>query len=613
MIDLKTPYLINKWLGLYTLKGSHLLPKGYLANLKNLSCSDGSISTMKQFTLHGNELTSSGQITREFTTVRADGTNILLRVRDDGTNSHIEWYNSVADAYETLLPNQTKGLIYGFADFNISTEDQVWWCNGTENMTLWKKIFGSVASNTATVITLNEIAATAGFPSSGTVIVDGVEYTYTGTSGYTLTGLTGLPTFDTDEGVALAADDNTHSGLTKYNILHTADGRMWGASTSGVTLAYSEVGDATNWTAGTNPADPDSIDLVEGEGGITGISSLGGNYADENIFVFKQDLAALYVLEYQSATTRTERLKPIRQGNSMGAVNPLAIEKVGETIFYATRRGGIKSISLSKLQDGFDFDDITDLIRPTIENGVFTSAALGYYEKKKILLMAYKKDSDSTRNDAVIGVELVKDPEAGQYKTITTLDWFVNDWAGYNDNYYFGGSFEPNTFQAFEGYSKNNDPFQTIFTTGRLNFDIPFVQKQIPYLMISGWIAVGSPISLELQYNYRGTMASFSSTIPDTNPTGYKYITEPQYNLIGSFEMGTEPIGGTLEDIDELNYFTIFFELPFAYHPFDIQLNGYTFSDNTRYKIETIGFMREEPEKGLVIPSELKRYFKNIE
>uniref|UniRef100_A0A6H1ZET8 Uncharacterized protein n=1 Tax=viral metagenome TaxID=1070528 RepID=A0A6H1ZET8_9ZZZZ len=565
---------------------------------------------MKQYSLFANRLSTSGQITRKYTAVRADGTNILLRVRDDGTNSHIEWYNSVDDAWDTLLPNQTTGLTYGFTGFNTSTQDEVWWCNGTENMTLWVPIIGSVASNTATVITLNEVAATAGFPSTGTVIVNGTEYTYTGTSGSTLTGLTALPTFDANEGVALAADDSTHSALTKYNILHTADARMWGASTTGVTLAYSAVGDATNWTASTAPANPGSIDLVEGAGPITGLSSLGGNAIDENIFVFKQDLTILYTLEYPSATTRTERVKPIRNS---GASNPLGVAKGGETIFYITRKGGIKSISLSQLSDGFNFEDITDLIRPTLENGVFTSASLGYFEKKRTLLLAYKKNSDSTRNDGVVAVELIKDPELGQHQALTTLDWFVNDWAEYNDEFYFGASFEPNSFKAFDGYSKDGQPFQSIFTTGRMSFGVPFVKKEIPYMLITGWKAPGTKIDLELQYDYRGTLASFESDIPAVNPEGFKYIIEPQYNLIGSFELGTEPIGGTLEDIDELNYFMIFFELPYAYQPFDIQLNGNTFTEGFRYKIETIGFLKEDISRGVVIPDNLKRTFKSFD
>ena len=93
--ELKNLIHIDRWNGLYTLKGSHLIGDNFLANSKNISVADGSISPHKMYSLFGNKLSSSGQITNSFTTVKKDGTEIPLRVRDDRTNSHIEWYESI--------------------------------------------------------------------------------------------------------------------------------------------------------------------------------------------------------------------------------------------------------------------------------------------------------------------------------------------------------------------------------------------------------------------------------------------------------------------------------------------------------------------------------------
>jgi len=598
--DINSPISYSRWLGLYTLKSSHLIPDGYLANSRNVSCADGSISPFKMYSLFANRLATEGQITHSFTASRADGTEIPVRVRDDGTNSHVEWYNSVDEAWDSLLPTQTTGLTYSFVNFNTSTQDEVWWCNGTENMTLWTPIVGSVASNTATVITLNETVAASGFPSSGTIIVNGTEKTYTGVGTKTLTGLSGLPTFDANEGVAQAADDSTHSALTKYNILHVADGRMWGASTAGVTLAYSAVGDATNWTASTAPANPGSIDLVEGEGPITGISSI-----EENIFVFKRDLVALYALEYPSATTRTERLKPVRNGNSLGAVNMDGIEKVGETIFYTTRKGGIKMITLTD-NGGFTYDDVTDLIRPTISEGVFTSARLGYFENKRILLLAYKKNSDSTRNDVVVAIEFVKDPELGSYRTLGMLDWAVGDWFSYGDDFYFGGSFEPNTFKAFDGYTKDGNSSTSLATTKRFSFSKDTTeQKKIQYLIMTGFLSSGTTLNFQMEYEQMGTLAHLESSLAGSESD---YIVEPQFNVIGAFEMGNEPLGGLISDIQELNYFKVYFTLPSEHSPRDVQLTIYSDIEGSRWRIETISFDVESAD--YAVPPKLKKMFR---
>lgn len=599
MREINNPINIDKWFGLYTLKGSHLIGDYFLANSKNISVSDGSISPFKIYSLFANRLSTAGRIVNSYTTVRADSVEIPLRVREDDSNTHIEWYNSINKKWETLLPNLTTGKIPTFADFNTSTQDEVWWCNGTENMTKWIKIIGSVASNTSTVITLNETIATAGFPSSGTVIVDGVEYTYSGVGTYTLTGLTGLPTFDADAGVALAADDSTYSGLTKYNILLTADGRMWGASSTGVTLAYSKVGDATNWTASTLPGDPGSIDLVEGEGGFTDLKAI-----NENIICFKKDLVAVYKLSYPSATTRTEQLLEVRRGDSVGCVNKLASVKIGEEIYYATANGGIKSVSLSKLYDGFSFDDVTENIRPSLKNGVFTSCAMSYNEKNKVILASYKKDSDSSQNDMVIVIEKVRTDENQIYNALGILDWNVNCWFKYSGDMYFGDSLQSNTFKAFDGYSKDGGPFLSLATTKRYRFGDLINQKEIRYLIIFGWISSGTKLNFELDYDYMGTRAHLSSSLSGTEKD---YIIEPSFNTIGSFELGTEPIGGTLDDIDELNYFRVFFTLPTEHKPFDIQLTIYTDVEGARYKIENIVF--DVALSGNAVPDNLKKSF----
>lgn len=599
-IELKKPKTVSHWRGMFSLRSSHLIPDNYLSNSKNVSCADGSISPHKMYSQFGNKITSTGQITHNFTTTKADGTEIPLRVRDDASNSHIEWYEPESETWYALLPNQTTGLTYGFADFNTSTQDEVWWCNGTENMTLWTKLTTYLTSAVTVTDTTINVNSTTGFGATGTIIYNGTEIAYSAKTATTFTVASAHASAGADDGVAIAADDSTHSALTKYNILLTADGRMWGASTSGVTLAYSKVGDATDWTAGSTPSAAGSIDLVEGEGGMTGLSAIR-----ENIFVFKKDLAAVYRLLYPSATTRTEELLEVRRGNSMGAVNQKGIEKVGETIFYTTRRGGIKSISLSKLHEGFDFEDVTDLIRPTIDDGVFTSASLGYFEKKKILLLAYKKDSDSTRNDNVVAVELIKDPEFGTYKALGFIDWFVNDWFGYSDKYYFGASFEPNCKQAFDGYSKDGTSYTAIATTKRFSFGDPLNQKEIPIIAVIGRISSGTTINFQVEYNYLGILGHAESSLAGTESD---YIIQPQTNMLGAFAIGNEPLGGTIAEISELNHFIVFFTLETTIHPRDIQLNIYSDTEGARWQIESIIFDVKSAE--LAIPSNLKKAFR---
>ena len=603
--EIKNPISITKFRGLKTIKGSHLIGDGDLANSLNISVADESIAPFRMYSLFANRLSTGADlhILHTFTSVKADGTEIVLRVREDGSNTHIEWYNSVDNAWDILLPDLTTAKIPMFADFNTSTQDEVWWCNGTENMTLWTKIVGSVASNTATVITLNEVAATAGF-STGTVIVDGTEYSYSGVSGNTLTGLSGLPTFDANEGVAQAADDSTYSALPKMDILYSNAARMWGAISTKPRLHYSKVGDATDWTTANNPDDPGFRDFVEGEGGITAISG-----SREDVIVFKRDLVQLYKLIFPTSSSRTSFSQELRRGTSVGAVNQFAVAKIGQTIMYATPNGGIKSIDINNADDGYKFDDVTDNIRPTIKNGVFTSARATWHEKDRVFLLAYKKDSDSSRNDRVIVVERVKQDDGSEVNALGILDWTVGGWFDYAGDKYFGSSFEPNTFKAFDGFSKDGNSFTSIATTKRFSFERGFVrQKEIRWLIITGFITAGTTLNFELDYDSNGTRAHLESSLSGVNPDGKGYIIEPQLNTIGSFVLGNEPVGGLTENISELNPFRVFFRLPEQHNPFDIQLSAFSDREGARYRLESITW--DVKDAGDKVPDKLHRVFK---
>jgi hypothetical protein len=72
---------------------------------------------------------------------------------------------------------------------NTDKKDRLVMVNGGTNVYDWSGGFALFVSATPTVITLDRSAATAGFASTGTVTINGNDYTYTGISGSTLTGV----------------------------------------------------------------------------------------------------------------------------------------------------------------------------------------------------------------------------------------------------------------------------------------------------------------------------------------------------------------------------------------------------------------------------------------
>lgn len=601
--EFQNPICITRFKGMFSLFDAALIGDNYLANSLNISCADFGITPFKMYSAFANQLTGDDYVGRIISSDHCKtsaGADIPWRLRDDGSTCTLEWYNSVANEWETLLASLTTNVPMAFVDYNTATQDGAFFSNGVMYYSFWKKSVGSVASNTSTVITLNETAATQGFANgSGTVIVNGVEYTYTGTSGKTITGLTGLPTFDVDEGVAEAIDDSTYSTQPKFTMMGVADGRVWGAINTSVRLYYSQVGVGTNFTASTTPDDPGTRDFIEGEGAITGLG-----FIKENVIVFKPDIVTLYKLDYPSATTRISISKTLRRGDSQGAVNQDGIVTVGEQIFYMTSKGGVKSISLSKLTDEFDFNDETEIVRPSLKDGVFTSTRGVYWEKEKVLLYSYKTDSDSSYNDRCVVIEFTKENDNSIFKPIGFLDWQVGSWFKYSGDLYFGGSYEPNCFKAFDGYQKGtaDAPFTALFTTKRYRFsENPILQKEISYIALDGWI-LHNKLKIQVSYNYLGSLSTKEYTFDPLVNTAF--VVQPDVNTIGAFEMGSEPIGGLLTDIDDLNYFRFFIELPTSLQPTDIQVTGWSDEVGSRWKLNSISFLVKDA--GLAIPQKLK-------
>lgn len=614
--------IIRKHFGVMTSQDSVIIPDGFYANAKNVSFkNNGSIRPFKQYSFFANQLTDSGKILNTYVHRKRDGTEIPLRVRDDGTNSHLEVYNDVLDKWETLLPNLTAGRKMAFASYNITIQDRLYMCNGIENFSKWTCGYGTIASNTSTTITLNargdaDTAEKQGFSSSGgTVIVDGVEYTYTGTSGLQLTGLSGLPVFTANTGCYEAVDDSSFSSLPKFKIMIVHMGRIIGVREGQEeNIAGSKVSDPENYSVPATPApdDPFLADFPEGSGPIKAIRPFGRN----GILIFKEDMVILYEIDFPTSTTIISKRTVLREGIGEGTTNQDATVKIGNEIWYVNEFGEIKSIGISNNADGYSFDNIADWVKPTLSNGVFDEANAVWWEKENTFLLAYKKNSDSTFNDYVLVIELNRDVETGQMrKYISFLDWFVSSWYKYNGQLCFGHSSEPNCKKAFNGYARQHvdgsgklvtTPHTALATTKRFSFGNEYLQKQTIVLGVIGMIGPGTTLKFQLDYDALGSRASLESTLDYTNDSNK--IISPQLNMIGAFEIGSEPIGGTTDDLQDLSYFQVFFTLPPEHKPYDIQLNVYTDQEGARWIINNYIF--KVADAGYQIPDKLKKTFK---
>jgi len=127
-----------------------------------------------------------------------------------------------------------------------------------------------------------------------------------------------------------------------------------------------------------------------------------------------------------------------------------------------------------------------------------------------------------------------------------------------------------------------------------------------------GFISQSTTLNLTADYDANGSRASINTTFsgnPDDHPDDKNYIIEGALNTIGAFALGTEPIGGTVEDISELNPFRVIFTMPRSIHPFDLQLTISTDAPGSRYRLDVLSY--DVKDAGITVPDTIKKLSNN--
>jgi hypothetical protein len=310
----------------------------------------------------------------------------------------------------------------------------------------------------------------------------------------------------------------------------------------------------------------------------------------------------LSVTTDSAATARIENIRTIRRGDNEGAISDSVVQKLN-SVYYVPPKGGIRGVAV-EAEDEFVPDDLTDIIAPTIKNGVFDSESqLTWWEKEKKLIMNYKKDSDSTVNDVQIIADFVRQINGNVIKSLSTKNWPWNCSFIYLTDLYIGDAYTPNCYKAYDGYDLDEGPQQCIATLGAYDFGLVEEEKEITHIMVSGRVASGHRIKFQVDYDDNGSRVHLEALFDTHREDHRRLIVEPQQNPVGAFELGTEPLGGMIGDIDELNSFLLFFHMPSEHKFYNLQLtcwgDGLDVVNNVignRWLIDNVGYLVENAD-----------------
>jgi len=601
----------TKFKGMNSLSNATELAVGECALAYNMNLGSSSqIAPMEGYSTFGNQSNAGDSIVRKFTYRRNDGTETMLQVRDNATNYIVEYLNtedvrnssegewSILEAglsrTRTLLDGTTKKAWFDFAPFNDTASNQLVYGNGVEDNRIWNGATAVIASTTVNTITISGTVSCAnrGFAASGSVIINGTSFTYTALSGTSFTGVGTDPTGQANgSGIAQVVDSSSLSGQDPASILLSTQSRLFaaGISTARQQVNFSDVGDVTNW-AGSNPDDGGFEDWPQLDGEATALS-----YIDNWVFVFSENKILAFSFQFPSSTTRTVIRKDIADE---GCTNPKAVRKLGDQIWYITPRGGLKRITQVAAEGVFNVEDLTEPIRPTIKNFIWDDATLEYWSKERVFIMAGKSSSDQENNDKA--VMLWFSPQEGGTIGINRgiIDWFIGDMCIYNKELHFGSSVQSKDFLAFDGYSKDGAPYITKRIERIELFGNAWERKHIYFLGVSGSISSSTTLNFKLKYDLNGKTSVQEMELTGTDS---EYVVQQALNVLGGFELGTEPLGGTMDEVGDLNPFEVCFELPHIY-PRSIQLEISTDGSGQQYSIDFYSYQVVSADQHITNP-----------
>ena len=252
--------------------------------------------------------------------------NAKLSVLSDVTGSNV-WY-------DLLSTSATRWVFDSWWD-SSSKKDKLIGVNGTSNLYIWEGGIGLISSTTVNTIVLTSDALLLGFPTSGSVLINGNTYTYTGITSATLTGVTADPTGEANGSVVLSTVITTAttpaSGFNN-DFIKIINNQLYVGSYSSRQVYISKNTDYTSYTKSTPRA--------TGEGDVITMDDVGkGITVRQGKAHIFSGTSYLYIVSFNQITIGSSLseqtiIDKIDLGNLIAAQGHEFIDTLSDNIIY---------------------------------------------------------------------------------------------------------------------------------------------------------------------------------------------------------------------------------------------------------------------------------------
>lgn len=524
--------LVSQFYGYENKRDVTNMPAGFLVSgSQNMISTDGDrVAVRKGFSVYGATGSGTDAIRSSYEWSNHRGQQLALRAY--GTKLQFLY----SDAWYDLKTDFTS-VEFNWAEFwdNVQKQDVLLFVNGTTNIFEWNGALATYASATANTITKQGTTTWAqeGFNSTGTVVIRGTTYTYTG--GYATTTLTGVTPNPTLGGLVVSdliyqpikivtPADMTSEPSFGIDLIATLYNQVYLGALDSREVYVSKINNYKDYsfTAGRLP----------GEGGLLTLDAAIVAFDPQeeymSIHAGKDQIYKTVFTLSADQTKETLVVQRLKTSVQKAARSQSAIGKViNDTVFVSNEPtidtlGRVEQITTPQTKP------LSDAIKADLDLYNLTGVHVKYF--KNNLYFALPAENKV----------LIRNLEKGWWETPQTLP--VSRFAIINGVLYGHSSYINETYKLFDGRNDNGAPIRSIAAFSYLNFGTRTKFKNFTEWYTEGYISPNTDLSLVLNYEYGGFDQQLTKLIEgDDLDLIFSSVTD---SSLGTHTLGEISLGG---------------------------------------------------------------------
>lgn len=537
------------------------LPAGVLipGSQNVLTDVSGRVGITKGYTLDGASNTSGAPIlaaydyethTRVIRHLRA---GFLTSAGNDGKLQYRYVASDGTVTWRDLMTSLTS-VSFNFANFWDSTNfiSKVLFVNGSSNIYSWTGAITTYASSTVNTITKQgtETWGELGFSPTGSVVINGTTYAYTGGTGTTiLTGVTPDPT-----GGGHVAGDIVHqavvttanSSMTSIpstlsnDLIAVLRNQTYVASLTANQVYVSKVNSFTDYSF-SNPR-------TTGEGALLTLDATPtGMVPQESYMEIHAGQDQIYQTEFvlssdlQNENLNVNRLKTTSQ---QAAQSQALLNKIKNNSVFVSNEPILNT--LGRVTNVVLTPQITDISYPIVNdfNSYDFTDGCVFYHRKFVYVAVPREGVVRVYNmtNSVDNTEVL--PASTQFYWEAPLTIPISRFSIIDGELYGHSYLTSETYKLFDGYNFNGQPIPARAQFSYMNSNVPSETKSQNEFFVEGYISTNCTMNTEFDYELAGFAGH--TTYPLSGTDTQVVQTTSSGGSLGKTSLGKNPLGGDL-------------------------------------------------------------------